>query len=166
MNKRYLYAGLFGIPGFFIAVLISFFLFGATMGVLWLFVFGDNPWPAATENISVTLFVLTFLVTWIGLIIIGYWIGKRLEHDPRLNTSHVLLSGGLTIIFLGLLLLQQFSVGNLGPKSDSTRCMEYCLSKGYAASGMPPQNSGDRTCSCYDGNGHEALKIPLDGISK
>jgi hypothetical protein len=166
MKKRYIYALLFGVPGFFISVIISFFLFGAVMGVLWIFIFGDNPWPASVENSLGVVFVLAFLILWIGLIIAGYFIGKRLENDSTLNKSHILFSSGLTILFITLILFQQFSVGNLGPKSDSQVCMDFCISKGYSASGMPPQNSGDRTCSCYDSNGHEALKVPLDSISK
>src|SRR5689334_8888903 len=119
MKKRYIYALLFGIPGLFISVISSFFLFGAVTGVLWIFVFGDNPWPASIENIPVILFVLTFLVVWIGLIGAGYWVGKRLENISTLNRSHILLSSGLTILFITLILLRQFSMGNFGPKSDS-----------------------------------------------
>jgi len=79
MKKRYLYSLLFGIPGFFVALIISFLLFGVTAGVLWVFVFGDNPWPSFTEKILPGLFVLAFLVAWIIFIGIGFVIGRRLE---------------------------------------------------------------------------------------
>jgi hypothetical protein len=164
MKKRYLYSLLFGIPGFFVAVIISFVVFGVAAGILWVYVFGDNPWPAFTEKILPSLFGLVFLITWIAFIVIGFVIGKRLEKEVRLNKGHMLISGGLTLMFILFIVLQQFSVGNLGPKSESVICSDYCSLKGYSGSGMPPQNSGDRSCSCYDNFGNEVLKVPLDSI--
>lgn len=164
MKKRFLYSLLFGIPGFFVSGFISLLLFGVSMGVLWIFVFGDNPWPSSTETILSILLVSIFLLMWIGTIVIGYLIGKKLEKDPKLNRNHILASGALTIVFVLFIALQQFSVGNIGPKSDTVLCSDYCVQKGYAGSGMPPKNSGDRTCSCYDSSGNEALKVPLDNI--
>ena len=164
MRKRYLYTLLFGIPGFFVAGIASLVLFGALFGVLWIFVFGDNPWPPSTETILPILLALTFLILWISSLAIGYSIGKRLEKNPVLNKSHVLVSAGLTVLFIVFIVLQQFSVGNLGPKSDGVLCSEYCTQQGYSGSGMPPLNSGDRTCSCYDNSGKEVLKVPLESI--
>ena len=164
MKKRYLYALLFGLPGFFVAAIISLFVFGAVVGFLWLFVFGDDPWPSFPESILSILLVLTFLFLWIGSISLGYYAGKRLEQDPNLNRNHILLSAGLTLLFILFILLQQWSVGNIGPKSDSMLCSNYCSAQGYSGSGIPPQNSGDRTCSCYDVSGKEVLKVPLESI--
>ena len=65
MKKRYLYALLFGLPGLFIAGLAGIFGFAALTGFLWLYVLGDNPWPAYIEPILATLFVLTVLVLWL-----------------------------------------------------------------------------------------------------
>ncbi|HLO31572.1 MAG TPA: hypothetical protein VK249_20640 [Anaerolineales bacterium] len=164
MKKRYLYSLLFGIPGFFVSAMLSLVIFGAVIGILWLYVFGDNPWPFSPETALSILLVLVFLLLWMSFITTGYVIGKKLEKDPGLNWKHILISGGLTLLFILFIVLQQLSVGNLGPKSDSTRCSNFCSAKGYSASGMPPLNSGDRTCSCYDSSGHEALKTPLDLI--
>jgi hypothetical protein len=165
MKKRYLYSLLFGIPGVFAAGMISIFLFGAFIGVLWLFVFGDDPWPVLSEAILSTLFVLVVLTLWLGSIILGYLVGKRLENDPLVNRNHVLISAGLTVMFLLLILFQQWSVGNLGPTSDSVLCSEFCTQHGFSGSGMPPESSGDKICSCYDATGNEALRIPLDHIA-
>ena len=165
MKKRYLYAFLFGIPGLFIAGIISILLFGAFAGILWIYVFGDNPWPSYVERLISIVFVLTVLTLWMAFILFGYAVGKRLEHDPLLNRNHVLMSAGLTLMFLLLILFQQWSVGNLGPKSDSLLCSEFCAQHGYAGSGMPPEISGDRTCSCYDNSGDEAQTVPLDSIA-
>lgn len=165
MKKRYLYAMLFGIPGLFVAGMISIFLFGAFAGVLWIYVFGDNPWPPYAEQLLSIVFVLTVLALWIGSLVLGYVVGKRLEKDPALNRNHVLISAGLTTVFLLLILFQQWNVGNLGPKSDMVLCSEFCARHGYSGSGMPPQNTGDRICSCFDDAGNEALAVPLGGIA-
>lgn len=166
MKKRYTYALLFGLPGFFIAGITTLALFGASMGVLWLFVFGDNPWPTGWESALSILLVIVFLVVWVGLILAGYHVGKRLEADPAVNRIHILFSLGLTAAFILFIFLQQWSVGNLGPKSDDQRCSEYCSAQGYSASGMPPLNSGERTCSCYDASGKEVLNVPLECTEK
>jgi len=68
-------------------------------------------------------------------------------------------------MFILFILLQQLSVGNLGSKSDSAVCSDYCSLNGYSGSGMPSQDSGDRSCSCYDNSGNEVLKVPLDSIT-
>lgn len=164
MKKRYLYALLFGIPGLFVAGIISIAFFGGLMGILWTFVFGDNSWPTAIEIIVSILFVLLSLVLWIGFLIAGYLIGRRLETDPTVNRNHVLISGALTLLFIVLIVLYQWNIGNLGPHSDSVLCSDFCTQHGYSGSGMPPGASGNRMCSCYDDAGNEALTIPLDHL--
>ena len=156
---------LFGVPGFFVAGMISYAVFGVITGFLWLHVFGDDAWPSSTEGIILGLIALTFLAVWVILIIIGFSIGKRLEKEPSMNTWHVLLSSVLTILFILLIVLQQFGRGNLGPRSDGELCSDYCLLNNYSGSGMPPRDSGDRTCTCYDDFGSEVIKIHLDEIS-
>jgi len=164
MKKRYLYALLFALPGLFIAGLAGIFGFAALTGLLWLYVFGDNPWPAYTEPILITFFILTVLGLWMIFIVLGYFVGKGLEKDPALNRTHILISAGLTLLILLFLVFQQWSVGNLGPKSDSAQCSDFCSLHGYSGSGMPPAISGDRTCSCYDDSGNEVLRFPLDHL--
>jgi hypothetical protein len=162
MKKRYLYVLLFGLPGLFVAGILSILLFGAVAGILWLYVFGDNPWPSYAEAVLSILFALSVMAIWAAIIVLGYVAGKRLESRPGLNRSHILASVGLTLIFLLLILFQQWSLGNLGTQSDTVLCSEFCARHGYAGSGMPPRNSGERICSCYDDSGNEALRIPLD----
>jgi hypothetical protein len=155
---------LFGIPGLFVAGILSILLFGAFAGVLWLFVFGDNPWPPGAETVISALFVLFFLGLWAGTILLGYGVGRRLERDPALSRNHVLISTGVTVLFLLLILVQQWSVGNLGPRSDTLLCSEFCNRHGYPASGMPPADSDSRICRCYDDSGNEVLTVPLDHL--
>ena len=164
MKKRYLYALLFGLPGLFIAGLAGIFGFAALTGVLWLYVFGDNPWPAYIGPILTTLFVLTVLVLWLVFIVLGFFTGRRLEKDPAPDRTHILISAGLTLALLLFLVFQQWRVGNLGPQPDSVLCSDFCSMHGHAGSGMPPAITGDRTCSCYDSSGNEVLRIPLDHL--
>jgi len=165
MKKRYLYTFLFGIPGLFVAGMFSIFLFGAFAGMLWLFVFGDNPWPSFIEPLTSILFVLTVLFLWMVFIVLGWIVGKRLERDSGVNRNHILLSAGVTVMFLLLILFQQWSVGNLGPGSDSVLCSDFCIQHRFAGSGLEPGTSDDRICSCYDDSGNEALRIPLDHLA-
>jgi len=162
MEKRYLYSLLFGLPGLFIAGVISILMFGGLAGILWLYVFGDNPWPAFAETILSGVFVLLVLALWMATILLGYRLGRRLETEPGLNRNHILISAALTILFLLLMVLQRFS---LGPKSDTVLCGEFCARHGYSGSGMPSENSGNRICSCFDDAGNEALLLPLDHIA-
>jgi hypothetical protein len=164
MRKRYIYSLLFGIPGLFIAGFIAILVFAAFAGVLWIFIFGDNPWPAASQSIISILFVGTFLVLWAGFILLGYSVGKRLENASGFNRTHIAISAGLTLLFILFMVLYQWRVGNIGPRSDSVMCSDFCTQHGYAGSGMPPATSGSRICSCYDDSGNEVLTIPLDHL--
>jgi hypothetical protein len=164
MKKRYLYSLLFGIPAIFVSGLISVFVFGAVAGLFWIYIFGDDPWPFSAERILSIIVVPTFLIVWVSFITIGYVVGKKLEKDPLMNRKHVLVSAGLTIMFIVLIVLQQWRMGNIGPKSDTVLCSDFCTRQGYSGSGMPPKNSGDKSCNCYDNSGNEALTVPLDSI--
>ena len=73
------------------AGLISIVGFAALTGLLWLYVFGDNPWPASSETIISGLFVVAFGVLWIGFIALGYLVGRKLEKESRLNRMHILI---------------------------------------------------------------------------
>ena len=156
---------MFGIPGFFISLLVSLFIFGAAAGFLWIFIYGDNPWPATSELLPL-LFILTLVILWGVFILYGFITGKKLESEPGLDRKHIMVSVLATLIPAGLITLQQLHTGNIGPKSDTVRCGEYCSEKGYPASGMPPRNSGIRECICYNNDGQEALKIPISEISQ
>ena len=164
MKKRYLYLFLFGIPGFILSLMASFAFVGAGTGLLWLFVFGDETWPSWVEAILPIILIALILVIWVIFLLIGFRTGSKLESEPGIDKQHILISGGLTILFIMLVVFQQLRVGKLGPKLDSQVCSDYCLSLGYSGSGMPPRNSGDRTCSCYDDLGNEAVKTQLDEI--
>ncbi len=165
MKKRYIYSLLFGIPGFFVALIITFVIFGAVAGVLWIYVFGDNPWPSSISKMLLVILTLGFVTVWSASVIIGFVTGKKFENYPALNRKHILVSICATIIPIIVIVSHQLSVGNIGPKSDGIRCSDFCSRKGYSASGIPSQVSGDRSCSCFDNTGIEIIKVPIDSIA-
>jgi len=164
VKKRYLYSLLFAIPGLFIAAIISIAIFGAATGFLWIYVYGDMSWPPSIEKLLPIISVFTFLVLWIISIVIGFATGKKLEKDQVSSTKHILISVALTIVPITIIFLQQLSVGNIGQKTDGMRCSEYCSQYGYSGSGMPPRDSGERNCFCYDDYGNKIKEIPIDNI--
>ena len=164
MKKRYIYAVLYGVPGLVVSLLFAFFIFGVGAGALWIFVFGDDPWPASAEKILPVLFALVFLAAWLAVLVAGFREGKRLENTPGLRKRHVLISIAATAVPVALLVLQQWSVGNIGAKPDSQLCSDFCREKGFPTSAMPPRNTNERTCICLDGNGREVVKVPVGDI--
>ncbi len=105
MKRRYLYMLLFGIPGLLLSFLMTLVSFGMMMGILWLFVFGDNSWPAAVDTLLPILLIVVLLALWTASLWGGYQVGKHREADPRLNLSHVLASAALTLVLLAFVLV-------------------------------------------------------------
>jgi hypothetical protein len=163
LKRRYIYTVLFGVPGLLVAALVTLMLFGAAMGALWLFVFGDNPWPASSDAFIAVVFIPVFLCAWAATLVLGYHVGKQREQDAALNKRHVLLSAGLTALLVLFMLAFQVSNGNLGPGSAETRCGEFCEARGYPASLVTPRNDPPRTCSCLDAQGAAVITIPAEG---
>ena len=87
MKKRYVYLLLFLVPGLFTSLLITLTLFGAVYGTFWLFVYGDSAWPDWTEQVMPILMLVIFSGIWIGTIVTGYCVGKKLETSPGFDFS-------------------------------------------------------------------------------
>jgi hypothetical protein len=166
MRRRHLYVLMFGVPGLFAAVLGAFAVFGAAAGTLWLFVYGDNPWPPAAGHILMLLFAITAAGSWFLLMRLAYAAGQRAEASELLNRAHVLTAVLATVALPLVALFQQWRVGNVGPRTDGQACMDFCSTKGFSASAMPPRNSGERTCLCLDAQGREAATLPIDEVRK
>jgi hypothetical protein len=164
VRKRYLYSLLFGIPGLIVSALIAFFVFATVSGFLWLYVSGDSEPLSHADTMLMALFVAVLVVTWGGFIVTGFVVGKSLEKDPGQNRQHVAISIVATLVPLAVIALHQLSVGNLGAKSDSVICGEYCRSYGYEVSAMPAKSAGEAVCQCLDLNGREAMSVHLDRI--
>jgi hypothetical protein len=165
MKRRYLYVLLFGVPSLLVSFIISLLLFGAAAGVLWIFVFGDSPWPPSAEKILAAVFFVACSSLWVAFMSVAFIAGKKQEEYASLNVKHVMASVGTTLLAVLIIMLHQWGSGNIGPKSDSVLCSELCQEKGFAASGMLPRDAGAPTCSCFDAQGREAVKVPMADIA-
>ena len=80
MKKRYIYFKLFGVPGFLVSLIVAFIIFGFVAGFFWLYVYGDEPWPASAEQLLTILVVACFLALWAISLVIGFV--TRNKKDP------------------------------------------------------------------------------------
>jgi hypothetical protein len=161
LKRRHAYVLLFAVPALLASIVAAALMLAAAAGFLWLFVLGDNPWPHAAGTGLGMVFILGGAGLWVGLLAIAFAVGKRQEFRPTLNTAHVVLAIGMTVLLAAAIGMRMMGLNVFGTRSDSLVCADLCRAEGFAASGTPPQNSGDRTCSCYDGQGQEAKRIPL-----
>ncbi len=165
MKKRYIYSLLFGVPGLLVSLIVSVIAFGAVAGILWIYILGDNPWPRSAGTILPMVFIFVFFALWFAFVVIGFITGKNLEENLEMNTKHILASVCVTIVAVFSILLHQLNAGNLVPISDTVLCAEICREQGYSASGMPPKDSGERSCICFDRYGQETMRIPINVVS-
>ncbi len=139
---------------------------GTVLGILWLYVFGDNPWPTWIEPLISVLFLLIFSGSWLIITVAGYRVGKKLEARSGFKSKHLWLSLWATLLPIAIILLHQLGNGNLGPKSPQERCHDYCLYHGYQSSSTSPQNSGGQTCSCLGQYGAVERIQPIDQLPR
>jgi len=161
LKRRHIYVLLFAAPALLVSIIAAAMMLAASAGFLWLFVLGDDTWPPATDTMLGAVFVLGGAGLWLASLWVGYQIGKRQESRPRMNIGHVVLSIGATVGLAAVIVVRLMAPNGFGHPSDSLICADFCRAARFAASGTPPQNSGDRTCSCYDANGREARRVPL-----
>lgn len=160
MKRRYLYALLYAVPAFIVAAIVTVVVTVAIAGVLWIFVYGDNPWPPFVDRYSPMFIVAVLAITWLALLSAVLAWGKRQEARASLDMKHVYLAAGVTASLVLLVLAQQRSVGNIGPQPDVIVCSDFCTARKFGASRFPQ----DGTCSCHDANGTEALSVPMSQI--
>jgi len=161
MKQRHLYLLLFAAPALLAALVAGMALFGAAAGMLWLFVYGDDPWPSWTEGALAAVFGLVALAIWAWLLSLAFAAGMKREAGGETRPAPFALAAGATLLLLGGIVLQQWSVGNIGPKSPGVVCAEHCATQGFAASGMPPREAGPPMCNCLDDQGRIARSVPL-----
>jgi len=165
MKRRYLFLLWYGVPILLAAAVISFAVFGAAAGIAWLYLAGDNPWPAALGTALVMLFLLVFAIATLVLGRRAYVAGRQSEGAAAPAMRHAVRAVAATALLLVAVAAYQWRVGNLGPKPDSVACSEWCQAKGFAGSGMPPRDAGDRSCSCFDAQGREAARTTMDNVA-
>ena len=95
---------LIAIPSFLAAILPGLLVAGAFAGVLWLFVYGDDPWP----SIATFAVAAAFAASWttFGMMLTRYL--QRLPWTQRLSLAQLaLVSLIASVAFVGALLLRQ-----------------------------------------------------------
>jgi hypothetical protein len=160
MKRRYLYALLYSVPALMLAAVLTAVLVGATWGVLWLFVFGDDPWPPLVDRLAPVLMFAVLATAWGLLLSAAYRWGKRQEVHADLNKKHVYLAAGSAAALVLLVTLHQLSVGNIGPQPDVVACSGFCTAQQFGSSSFPR----DGTCRCYGADGREALNVPMKDV--
>ena len=160
MRRRYTYLLLFAFPCLLAAAMMSMLVVGAAIGAMWIFVYGDNPWPAAAETTLAVLAGGTFALALASLLSIALRVGRAQEERAQLNPAHLRLALGSTALLL-LAGGYQWKAGNLGPRSDGEVCADFCTMRGFNGSSMPPGMAGAPTCSCLDGKGTAAVTASI-----
>lgn len=158
MRRRHLYVLLFAAPALLVSIIAGAAMLAASAGVLWLFVLGDNPWPPMADRLLGAVFFVGGTALCVALLFVAYTVGKQQEAQPTFNTGHVAISIGATLVLATVIAARLTGLGRSA--GDSEVCSNLCRAEGFAASGTPPRDSGDRTCSCYDAQGRETRRIP------
>ncbi|MDP2692977.1 MAG: hypothetical protein Q8O88_05035 [bacterium] len=103
LKKRYLYSLLYGIPGFFVSIPLYFI---SSISLLFI-CFPMDPHNFCSEHQSISLLFIPvfFLPWWIVFIRMGFVAGKKLEKDQSLNKKHILVSAGITAVFVLIIII-------------------------------------------------------------
>lgn len=146
MKKRYVYSLLYGIPGLIISFLVATFVTGMTMGIFWLFMFGDTmEWPSWTEWVAPTLGIIAFVIMQSIIVIIGFNVGKKQEaNDLPINRKYIIIPMLIIVFFI-------FYVMIIFRNSDDV-CSNLCIKKGYDKNNPVSTSEylGKKSCSCWN----------------
>lgn len=141
MKSRYAYPLLFLVPSAVVAVIVMVLTAAAGAGILWLFVYGDDPWPAWADGVLTSLAALVGLLVLAACLLIAYRAGKSQESRGGLRKSHVLVALGLSVGLPLLVLFHQWQVGNLGdsqvPPNNSSKPMPLRYGNRHDRNGLP-----------------------------
>tara|TARA_R110000787_G_scaffold53975_1_gene125884 strand:- start:116 stop:535 length:420 start_codon:yes stop_codon:yes gene_type:complete len=133
---------LISIPSFLVALLPSLFITGAVAGAVWIWVYGDNTWPALAEIII----VISFVSSWA---FIGALLTRNLYRHPRVQQltlgQLVLLVVLLGALAVGVLLLYLWMNGSLVSPHP---CFSNCQAKGFSSSVIEYGDNGEEKCTC------------------
>jgi ABC-type Fe3+ transport system permease subunit len=102
----------------------------AGAGVMWIFIYGDNPWPSEANTLLVAGAATIAALVLAGLLAVSYRVGRAREVSGGVRRSHVFVALGLSIGLPLLVLVHQWQVGNLGNLGNSR---------------VPPNNSSKPT---------------------
>jgi hypothetical protein len=161
INRRHVYVLLFAVPALLVSIIAAALMLAASAGALWLFVYGDDPWPNTANVVVGAIFLFVAVALWLALLFVAYAVGRQHEGEQSLNKGHVALSVGATVVLAVIIIVRLSGLNVAGAQSDSVACADLCRAQGFTASGLPPRDSGDRTCSCYDAQGQEVRRVAL-----
>jgi hypothetical protein len=161
INRRHVYVLLFAVPALLVSIIAAALMLAASAGALWLFVYGDDPWPNTANVLLGAIFLFVAAALWLALLFVAYTVGRQHEGEQSLNKGHVALSAGATVVLAVIIIVRLAGLNVAGAQNDSVACADLCRSQGFTASGLPPRDSGDRTCSCYDAQGQEVRRVAL-----
>lgn len=114
MKARYAYPLLFVLPSAMASVIAGVLVAAAGAGVMWVFVYGDNPWPSHAGTLLMVGASIFAMLVLCGLVALSFRIGKARESHGGLSRSHVFIALALSVGLPLLVLVHQWQVGNLG----------------------------------------------------
>lgn len=138
MRSRVSYLLLFLLPAALSAFVAGALAAAGGAGVLWIFVFGDNEWPATAAPLLLSVAALATLGTFALLLSMAYSAGR--EREPGgVAKRHVATAVAITVLLPLLVLLHQWHVGNLGqqlvPADNSSKAKSL---RGSTLPAIPP----------------------------
>jgi hypothetical protein len=125
VKARYSYPLLFLLPSAMVAFLAAFVVAGVGAGILWIFVYGDRPWPESVNTMLMGVAIAGSALTLTALVALSYFIGKSGESRGGVPRSHVVVALVISVGLPLLVLLHQWQVGNIGgtpvPANNSSK---------------------------------------------
>lgn len=114
MKARYAYPLVFLLPSVMAAALAAIVTIAAGAGMLWIFVYGDDPWPASAHTVLMAGAFVVFALALAALLAAGYAFGRRREAAGGLRRAHVVAAFAVSAGLCVLVLLHQWQVGHIG----------------------------------------------------
>jgi len=117
MNLKLIYILIYAIYGFLAGMILSLVFVAVTAGIFWLFIFGDNPWPAWSQTAMLIVFYTTLVATIAGGIFFGVKRTRELK-DQEVDQAFkkrvfkdIVIAYVVLMLFVGFVSLQTYIVG-------------------------------------------------------
>lgn len=114
MRARHTYPLLFALPSAMASLIAAVLAVAAGAGVLWILVYGDDPWPPMVNTLLMAGATAVAAALFWALMAFSYRTGKAYETQGGVRRAHVLIALALSVGLPLLVALHQWQVGNLG----------------------------------------------------